>query len=48
MYYSGVRFVSFAGCVRDVTIGTVRRNLSDNIESKRVKFDGCPVNVSTE
>ena len=39
-------FVSFAGCIRDVIIGTVARNLSDNMGSERVNFNGCPVNVS--
>ena len=38
--------MSFAGCLRDITIDTVRRNLTDNIGSNRVNFDGCPVNVS--
>lgn len=46
MHFRGVPFVSFAGCLRDVIIGTVRRNLSDNIGSERINFNGCPVNVS--
>ena len=48
MHYSGVPFVSFAGCLRDVVIGTVTRNLTDNVGSNRVNFDGCPVNVSVD
>ena len=48
VHYSGVPFVSFAGCVRDVVIGTVIRNLTDNIGSNRVNFDDCPVNVSVD
>lgn len=46
MLFSGVPFVSFAGCLRDVVIGTTMKNLSDNIGSERVDFNGCPINVS--
>ena len=46
MHFRGVPFVSFAGCLRDVIIGTVSRNLSDNIGSERINFNGCPLNVS--
>ena len=47
MHFRGVPLVSFAGCLRDVIIGTVRKNLSDNLGSERINFNGCPVNVST-